>query len=104
MYKIDVPTYHWDNDHFTMERKTLNFVILDVAKKAQTILRSLEFSEDELMCHWSVPSEWRNNHTHDIPMSNDKGWIYDRLGVYHGVIIKADFRIYTVVNMIEYVA
>jgi len=94
MYHIDVLTYHWDNDHFDYEDKTISFSHIDAARKAQKMLRGFEYSEDELLQHWSVPARYKDKPTHDIPLGGWGNWVYERLGIYHGVIIQSDFDIY----------
>ena len=97
MYRIDVPTYHWDNDRFEIETKTLTFPHLWRAERFQGWLRSLQFEADSLLCRWSVPVLVRDKQTHEIPHHNSEARVegYDRVDVYHGVIIEASFDIYT---------
>ena len=98
MYKIDIPTYHWDNDHFLIETKVRHFVELDDAKHFQEWLRSLRYENDSLLCHRSVPRALRDGRTHEIPHEDSRqrrAKEYDKVDVYHGVIIEAEFDIYT---------
>ena len=98
MYKIDVPTYHWDNDRFEIETKTLRFADPGRARNFQSWLRSLRYEADSLLCHPSVRTAFRNANTAEIPHENSwngRSENYDKLDIYSGVIIEASFDIYT---------
>ena len=95
MYRIDVPTYHWDNDHFQMDTKVRHFVDLEDAERFQSWLRSLRYEADSLLCHPSVRTAFRDANTHEIPHWRNRRKEYDKVDVYHGVIIEAAFDIYT---------
>ena len=97
MYKIDVPTYHWDNDRFEIETKVSRFDDMDKARKFQAWLWSRHYDNDSLLCHPSVSLGVRNSRTHEIPQHNSmsRRKVYDKIDVHHGVIIESTFDIYT---------
>ena len=98
MYKIDIPTYHWDNDRFEIEIKVRHFDDLIDAGRFQKWLRSLRYENDSLLCHRSVRRALRDGRTHEIPHENSRqrrAKEYDKVDVYNGVIIEASFDIYT---------
>ena len=98
MYRIDVPTYHWDNDRFEIEIKVLRFSDLGDAERFQAWLRSRLYENDSLLCHPSVRPALRNARTAEIPHANSwegRSEEYNRIDVFHGVIIEVDFDIYT---------
>jgi len=98
MYKIDVPTYHWDNDRFEIEIKVLWFSDLGNAKGFQAWLRSLRYEADSLLCHPSCSRSIRDARTSEIPHANSwegRAKEYEKIDVYHGVVIEASFDIYT---------
>lgn len=93
-YIIDVPTYHWDNDHFETEIRRLGFDSLEDAQEAQAFLRGLEFKDDDLLHHWSFSDTFRRKRTNSVKQGWDAHPLIERLDLWHGVIVEAEFNIY----------
>ena len=95
LYHIDVPTYHWDNDRFEREVKTLTTDSIEDARNMRTFLLDLEFTDDDLCRYHDLPGMYRYKKTFPIPYTPDRALAFDKIDVHLGVIVESEFYIYT---------
>lgn len=88
MFKIDVPVYHWDNDHYEQETKTLQFDSIQKAFEAQRYLLNLPYEQE-----WSFSD--KKSYGFVSRELEPKDYVLVELDVWHGGVFECGFSVYT---------